>query len=231
VQTEQAERIERAWAELASIPRLEPRQIIVRSRSMLGREGWVAVLFVGGRLAVAVPEHALVARVEDALSEVPLIGMTAEAVISALPSVEVLGPAALFYLPGTGKLEQEPNVVRAARAELDAFRRALSELDLDESGLRDVDSDVFAVRDDTSAPVAMCGYRRWPAHIAHVCIGTAPDHRRLGAGRRVARAAIADAIGNGLLPQWRAKPDPSKALARSLGLEEWGFQMSLRLAD
>ena len=231
MQAEQARRIERSWAELAGVPRLLPRQIIVRPRSMLGREGWVAVLFIGGNLAVAVPEDALVQRVGDALSEVPLPGINAEAVLSALTSVEVVGPASLFYPPGSSPFEREPDVFRAAPAELDEFRRTLSEIDLVESGLRDVGSDVFALRGDASALVAVCGYRRWPAHIANLFVATAPHHRRLGAGRRVAREAIADAISNGLLPQWRARPEASKALARSLGLEEWGFQMSLRLDE
>ena len=230
MQADRAERIERAWAELAGVPRLLPRQVLVRPRSMLGREGWVAVLYVGGKLAVAVPEHAFVSRIERALSEVRETGITSDDVLAALPRGEVIGPASLFYPPDSRPHEPPPDVFRAEPAELREFTRALSAADLDESGLHDVDSDVFAVRGEGSL-VAACGYRRWPAHVAHLCVATAPHHRRRGAGRRVARAAIADATHHGLLPQWRARPEASKALARALSLEEWGFQLSLRLSE
>lgn len=231
MQVDRAERIERAWAELAGVSQLQPLQILVRPRSRLGREGWVAVLCIGSKLVIAVPERGLVARVEGALSGVPRVGIRADEVLAALPHGEVLGPASLFYPPEARPLEQPPDVFRGGQTELDAFRRGLSEIDLDESGLRDVDSDVFAVRDDAANLVALCGYRRWPAHIAHLCVATATRHRRRGAGRRVALAAIADATRKGLLPQWRARPEASKALARSVGLEEWGFQLSLRLEE
>jgi ribosomal protein S18 acetylase RimI-like enzyme len=93
-----------------------------------------------------------------------------------------------------------------------------------------VTSDLFAIYDEVGQLAAVCGYEHWPARIAHLCVATAPQYRRRGAGRKVSEAAIASAVAEGLLPQWRARPEASKMLARSLGFEELGLQMSVRLA-
>lgn len=230
MQPRQAERIHGAWAEIAGVPRLATFQVLVRPRSMLGREGWIGVLALGDTLTLTVPERDLVRRIESAFPEAPLPRVTAEEIVARLPAVEVLGPAGLFYPAGpVTPPPPDTNVTRATRDELDDFMDRLSASDLDESGLRDLETDAFAARDEDSRPIAVCGFKCWPANIAHLCVATRPGDRRRGAGRRVARAAMADAIGNGLLPQWRARPEASKALARSLGLEEWGYQMSLRV--
>jgi hypothetical protein len=34
---------------------------------------------------------------------------------------------------------------------------------------------------------------------------------------------------DGLLPQWRARPEPSRRVARALGFRELGAQLSIRL--
>ncbi len=58
---------------------------------------------------------------------------------------------------------------------------------------------------------------------------TAADARGRGLARAVAAAAVADALGNGLLPQWRARPEASLRVARALGFRELGTQLSVRL--
>jgi RimJ/RimL family protein N-acetyltransferase len=230
MQSAQAERIERAWAAHAGVPRLSPHQVVVRPRSRLSREGWIGVLSLGDTLTWAVPRPDLVPRIESALPDGLTRALTADDIVAWLEPVEVLGPASLFYPPGP-LVRPAPvaSVSRASPAELEEFRRTLPDSDLEESGLPDVEADAFAARDGDARLLAVCGYRRWPANIAHLCVATGPSDRRRGAARRAARAAIADAIDHDLLPQWRARPEASKALARSLGLEQWGFQMSVRL--
>ena len=44
-----------------------------------------------------------------------------------------------------------------------------------------------------------------------------------------AALAYAQALAMGLVPQWRARPEASKGVARALGLTELGEQLSLRL--
>jgi RimJ/RimL family protein N-acetyltransferase len=86
------------------------------------------------------------------------------------------------------------------------------------------------LRDGGSGAVtAACGYRRWPARLAHLCVLTAPQQRGRGLARTVAGAAVAHALDNGFLPQWRARPEPSRRVARALGFRELGAQLSVRL--
>ncbi|WP_425321545.1 GNAT family N-acetyltransferase [Catellatospora chokoriensis] len=79
--------------------------------------------------------------------------------------------------------------------------------------------------------VAAAGYRRWPGQAAHMCVLTAPPHRGRGLARIVGGAAVADALANDLLPQWRARPEPSRRVARALGFHELGTQLSVRITE
>jgi len=58
---------------------------------------------------------------------------------------------------------------------------------------------------------------------------TAPERRGLGLARVVASAAVADSLANRLLPQWRARPEPSRLVARALGFRELGGQLSIQI--
>jgi hypothetical protein len=40
---------------------------------------------------------------------------------------------------------------------------------------------------------------------------------------------VSRALDDGLLPQWRARPEPSRRLARTLGFRELGAQLSIRV--
>jgi GNAT superfamily N-acetyltransferase len=140
--------------------------------------------------------------------------------------VETLGPASLFYFTEDGVVAPADVVTVDSIAALVA---AASAADLDESGIEHVTSPTFAIVDD-GVPVAACGYRDWPHGIAHVSVLTHPDHRNRGLARRVGRAAAADAIGRAHVPQWRARPESSKAVARAIGFRELGTQLSVRLA-
>jgi hypothetical protein len=48
-------------------------------------------------------------------------------------------------------------------------------------------------------------------------------------GRAAASVAVAHAIGEGKLPQWRAQPQASRRVARALGFRELGSQASICL--
>ncbi|MHB8340030.1 MAG: GNAT family N-acetyltransferase [Mycobacteriales bacterium] len=69
----------------------------------------------------------------------------------------------------------------------------------------------------------------WPGQLAHLSVLTDPAARRRGYAKVVAAAAIRDAEGAGLLPQWRARPLASQRLAASLGLVRVGDQISVDL--
>jgi GNAT superfamily N-acetyltransferase len=76
---------------------------------------------------------------------------------------------------------------------------------------------------------AALAYRDWPCGTAHLCVLTASAARGRGLARAAASAAVAHAIEQGRLPQWRARPQASRRVASALGFRELGFQVSIRL--
>ncbi|MEV0002914.1 GNAT family N-acetyltransferase [Micromonospora sp. NPDC050980] len=100
----------------------------------------------------------------------------------------------------------------------------------DECGLADITSRAFVVRRGNDV-LAAAGYRHWPGHVAHLGVLTRPDRRGRELARAVSSAAVADALAHDLLPQWRARPGPSRRVARALGFRQLGTQLSLSLAE
>jgi predicted GNAT family acetyltransferase len=66
--------------------------------------------------------------------------------------------------------------------------------------------------------------------VAQLSVLCGDRRRGRGLAGVVAAAAVAEALGEGLLPQWRARPPASRRVARRLGFRELGTQLSLRLA-
>lgn len=224
------DRVRDAWAGLARVSELGRLEVVVQPRSALCPTGWVGVLRIDETVTVAVPDAGLVGQVRAVFAALPAVDATnPDVVMSHLPGISaVLGPASLYYAQGA-VVPPSIDIVVASPAELDDLIGSVSAADLDESGLGEVTSPLFVATDEHGTPIAACGYQQWPARVAHLCVLTNREHRREGWGRAVAAAAIAHAIGEGLLPQWRARPEPSQALARSLRLTERGAQLSLRL--
>ena len=144
----------------------------------------------------------------------------------------IRGPAALLFGPGS-HLGPAPAPPITQLAPADPRVRALIDRAGDdeaaESGLAHVTSPVFAAAGDGGTIVAGAGYRLWPHGIAHLSVLTDPRQRRAGHGSTAAAAAIAHAVEAGLLPQWRARHRASQRLARSIGLELLGAQVSFDL--
>jgi hypothetical protein len=181
-------------------------------------------------VTVAVPHDGLVGAVRSALVDCPPASTTSKDVVSRLPGVvEVLGPATLFFAVDAPAPVHQRRVVQASLGELEGLLAAAPSDEVAESGLLDVTSSVSIIRDDDGSVIAACGYRHWPYGIAHLCVLTQPERRGEGAARAVAATAISLALDENLLPQWRARPEASKAVARALGLAELGEQLSLRV--
>jgi GNAT acetyltransferase-like protein len=224
------EAVKQAWAHLASVDALARCQVLVDAESPLCPNGWIGILTVAETVTATVPRADLRPPVVAALE-----GLTAEdatdphIVVPRLPHIRaVLGPAALFYPTSGFRLGASAAVDQVALSALEALLEAASPDEVDESGLRDITSPVFATRAPDGRVTAACGYRRWPNHVAHLSVLTHPSDRQQGHGRMVATAAIRDALDNDLLPQWRARPPASRALAYSLGLRPLGAQVSLK---
>jgi RimJ/RimL family protein N-acetyltransferase len=109
------------------------------------------------------------------------------------------------------------------------FVLAADDGDVEESGIQEITTPVFAVCEHVQV-VAAAGYRDWPCGTAHLCVLTASAARGRGLARAAASAAVSHAVQEGRLPQWRARLQASRRVARALGFRELGFQVSIRLA-
>jgi hypothetical protein len=212
------------------VNQLEQFQVIVRSRSALCPPGWVGILRLEHTVTVVVPHDGLVERMRSALADVPA---SLTDVVNRIPGVvEVLGPSALFFAVDDLALAPGRHAVWSASfGDVDDLLAAVPPEEAEESGLGEVTSTVLVTKDDEGCVIAACGYRHWPHNIAHLCVLAHPDHRREGAGRAVAGRVISHALEQELLPQWRARPEASRALARVLGLSEMGDQLSFLIRD
>jgi RimJ/RimL family protein N-acetyltransferase len=80
-----------------------------------------------------------------------------------------------------------------------------------------------------SRRAAAAGYRDWPPGTAHLSVLTGPWARGRGLAKAAASAAVASALADGRLAQWRARRDASRRVALALGFQELGAQVSFRL--
>jgi len=191
---------------------------------------------VAGALLVTAPSTATADRVARCLRAVGSSGLgDPTAVRGALPAVDVLGPAWLAhaeparFVPVRGDRPVER--LAPDDAGLAALVAAVSEEDAGESAVDELTGDVFVTRDDGGDVVCAAGFLRWPGDVAHLSVLTAEPARGRGLATATASPAVAEALRQGLLPQWRARPEPSRRVAARQGLHELGWQLSLRLED
>jgi len=172
--------------------------------------------------------------VQQALGTLPAASLTDPTMLSTrLQVLEMLGPACLAYLDPT---EFRPHHGQVAIEQLlphdDDLRqlvRSSSTDDVEESGITHITSPAFAVREQ-GAIISAAGYRDWPGKVAHLSVLTIATARGRGLAQAVASAALTHAIAHGELPQWRARPQTSRRVARALGFRELGSQVSIRVA-
>ncbi|MCM2579157.1 GNAT family N-acetyltransferase [Streptomyces meridianus] len=223
------------WELLAAQPVSFPSRgglsVVTSPGSRLCPPSWAGVVELGGSAIVTAPDRRSARMLRRALSTVPPGTRTdADALRRVLPVAEVLGPAALAYL-ADGDFRPSPgervDALDPRHPGLGELTRSVGEEGSNESGIEDVTSPVFVVRDG-SVVVAAAGYRTWPGATAHLSVLTDQRLRGRGLARRVASAAVAHARADGLLPQWRARPETSRRVARSLGFRDLGSQLSLR---
>ncbi|MER6576381.1 GNAT family N-acetyltransferase [Nonomuraea sp. NPDC001023] len=240
----------RLWAGLAGVPGVFPGRgevaVVVAAGSGLCPPGWTGIVVLDGGALVTVPDAGLVEPLRRALRgglgrdgvDLPQLSERlsdglSEGLFERLEVREVLGPATLAYVDAEEFVpcHAGAEVERLAVGDRDVggLLAAVSEQDADESGLAEVGSAVWVVRAEGGEVVAAAGYRTWSDMAAHVSVLTAEGFRGRGLARAVASAAVADALGAGLLPQWRARPEASRRVARALGFRELGLQVSLRV--
>lgn len=205
----------------------------VSPRSRLCPPGWAGIVVIGGAVIATAPDHETARLIGQSLNGLPAASLTGtKALRTRLSLEEILGPAALAYLD-SADFRPQPGDAVTAQLDLDhpgwrQFLRATGTDDLGESGIQEITTPAFAVYEHGQVAAA-AGYRDWPCGIAHVSVLTASAARGRGLARAAASAAVAHAIGQGRLPQWRARPEASRRVARALGFREVGSQVSIRL--
>ena len=202
--------------------------------SYLCPPGWAGIVVLGDAALATAPDHDTARVIEQALGDLALAAIADGGVlISRLPAAEVLGPAALAYLDPAEFRVQSGDALAAPMSlddpDLRRFVAAADADDVEESGIKEITTPTFAIREHGQV-VAAAGYRDWPCGTAHLSVLTASAARGRGLARAAASAAVAHAVEQGMLPQWRARPPASRRVAHALGFRELGFQVSIRLA-
>ncbi|MEU4092634.1 GNAT family N-acetyltransferase [Streptomyces sp. NPDC026673] len=226
------------WEGLAAAPvSFAPEggvSVVVSPESRLCPAGWVGVVSLGDAAVATAPTQRLAVLVREGLAALPVAAVAdADAVREVLPVARVLGPAALSYLtpdafrsapPGASAVRRLPRL----DPELRGLEEAAGEESSAEAALGDITSPAFVVRAGGGV-VAAAGYQVWPGGVAHISVLTDPAWRGRGLARVTASATVAHACAAGLLPQWRARPLPSRRVAAALGFRELGAQLSIEL--
>ncbi|MDX3641795.1 GNAT family N-acetyltransferase [Streptomyces sp. MB09-02B] len=231
------DRARELWTELAvkpvEFPASDGANVVVSPGSRLCPPLWTGIVVLGGVGIVTVPSVQAAKLMAGASSKLSVEEIVDEDRLSeVLLVLDVLGPASLFYLdradflPAQGGAAVEEAV--CGDDELAALLACAGEEDVGESGLADITSSAFVLREGDEV-VAASGYQAWPQGVAHLSVLVAPGYRGRGLARVVASVAVAHALDSGLLPQWRARPLPSKRVALALGFQELGSQLSIRL--
>ncbi|MFE6060598.1 GNAT family N-acetyltransferase [Streptomyces sp. NPDC056431] len=208
--------------------------VVVSPASALCPPSWAGIVVLGDAAIATAPTESAALVLRRALASVPVDSLTRpETVRAVLPVSDVLGPASLAYLSGADFRPAHPDgavePLASDHPDLQGLLRSAEPEDVAESGMEEITSPAFVVREGTDV-VAAAGYRAWPAGTAHVCVLTHPRWRGRRLARHTSSAAVAHALAAGSLPQWRARPPASRRVARSLGFQELGRQLSIRLA-
>lgn len=227
----------RLWQELAGVPVrfVDGATVVASPGSRFCPAGLVGLVTVGDGVLATAPDEAVAGSVREHLAGLTVAGATDLGSWSSRFRVGyALGPARLAYLTGSDFTPADPHgpvvaTVERSGAEVVGLLASVVPDEAEESGLDGITSPAFVVRGRGGRLLAASGYRAWPGGVAHLCVLTARTERGGGLGRRTASAAVAHALQTGLLPQWRARVEPSRRVARALGFVEVGDQLSLQL--
>jgi hypothetical protein len=203
------------------------------SRSALCPPGWAGLVVIDGAAIVTAPDRDVTQVMQEALGTVPVATVTdVEVLASKLEIADMLGPATLAYLDCEDFRPQYALAVielpDVRHPELRRFLCRADAEDLGESGIEQITSPAFVIREHAEI-TAVAGYRDWPGQVAHLSVLTARHTRGRGLACATASAAVSLALGENKLPQWRARPEASRRIARRLGFRELGSQVSIRL--
>jgi hypothetical protein len=217
----QERRVKQTWAPRLTVPVMTFDSSDDR---LVPRDGATAVVVVelfGARVVVG-PPHVMGA----------LEGLETWDEPGLLSRLARFGPRPI----GTAWLSycQEPPLLNdvaiepAASATAGVLRNRCPPDEWDESGL-DAMPDRCVAFTPGGEPAAIAGYERWDPGLAHLGVATDPDVRGRGCATTAAGAAVAAALAEGLIAQWRCRVGnaASERLADVLGFTRVGRQTAV----
>ncbi|MFF9561790.1 GNAT family N-acetyltransferase [Leifsonia sp. NPDC014704] len=144
-------------------------------------------------------------------------------------SPRVLGPAIHSYRSDP-VVSDRRDIEVVSEHDIRLFADEVGEGEFEESGLADA-TRVFGLRDNGRL-VAAAGLSVWMKEPSDIGVLTLSGARGRGYGRRVAAAAVNEAIALAGIARWRslASNAASRSLARSLGFEDRGENIGIRLS-
>ncbi len=185
------------------------------------------VLLLGDHAYVDAPPAHLDA-LAAAVGGLPPAALLDREVWTPWASGAVLGPADHFWADHSTPLGADADPLDAAGR--DALGRHVSEHDWREAGFdREVQASFGVVEDgEVVAASVVTPLWGWPLDVG---VLVRPDARGRGHGRRVAEAALAAAVGLSGFAGYRVDRgnEPSRAIARRLGLVPYGANLSVSL--
>jgi RimJ/RimL family protein N-acetyltransferase len=207
--------------------------VAVSPDSRLCPPGWVGIVVLADEVIATAPTPGIAHTVQQALQALPAASLTDATMLSnRLQVLDMLGPACLAYLdPAEFRPHHGLVAVEQLLPHDDDLRQLVASSgtdDVDQSGITQITSPAFAVREH-GAIISVAGYRDWPGQVAQLSVLTIATARGQGLARTVASAALRHAIARGALPQWRARSQTSRRVARALGFRELGSQVSIRV--
>lgn len=208
-------------------------RVAVSPDSRLCPPRWAGIVVIADEVIATAATADTAHTVQQALGTLPVAQLTDPGMLSArLHLVEMLGPACLAYLdPAEFRPHHGPVAVEQLLPRDEDLRQlvaASDAKDVKESGIEQITSPAFAIRENGTI-ISAAGYEDWQGEAAHLSVLTIAAARGRGLARAVASAAVTHAIQLGKLPQWRARLEASRRVARALGFRELGSQVSIRV--
>lgn len=218
-------RIVSGWASVIGVPAQDIRKdewVFVERADL---EAVVVVGVEGYGLAAAPPEH-----VELLRHAPPESLLDAVALARMLPAgADPIGSADLLFADSSPRLTRIGACVSGPE-DMATLRSQVSASEWQESGIEETERQWIAVA-PAGSPAAVAGFKRWRSELAQMAVLASPAHR--GAGFAYATAAVAtqEAVGVGLIAQWRSRQgnEASRRLAQRLGFTQLGVQVAVTL--
>jgi GNAT superfamily N-acetyltransferase len=156
--------------------------------------------------------------------------------VFAQDAERIVGPAEVHYADETSFRSERSYFTRplsaADSAAYSALVAALDSKEVEDSGSSSRAFPALGAFSDRTL-FAVASYKVWEPSIAHITVATHRNYRRRGFAKAAVGAPAAEALGRGLILQWRAVAwnKNSLSLARDLGFKYYCSTLYVRIRN